>query len=246
MIHGIQYTGMLSVHDVRDVIFDGIKLGANKIHDDTLHVVYGRDIVIRNSTIENAFGDGIDSDISRITVSNTTIDASGNDAIDLMSSRTLIIDSRLIGSGDKGISIGEASTALVVNTLLKDNKIGIESKDGSRAYVTNSDIIGNATQVNAYYKNWRYGAGGRAYLDKVVMEGTRNPVSADKKSEIGIDDSTFLPWPEIEGRHIAVSRDDGPVPGGRKARRPDHSAPVKQAIRDFGAVADPSVRGRLQ
>lgn len=245
-IRSIQYTGMVSVHDAEDIVFDGIKLGANKVHDDTMHIVYGRNIFIRNSTIENAFGDGIDSDISQITVSNTTITASGNDAIDLMSSRVLIIDSRLIGSGDKGVSVGEATTALVINALLKDNDTGIASKDGSHAYIVNSDMIGNKTQVNAHFKNWRYGTGGYAYLNKVSMQGARNLVTADKTSNIRIDDSTLSPRPEIKGRHVTISDDNGSEPGDRKARRSDYAEPIKRMMRDFGAAADPSVRGRRQ
>ena len=245
VVKGVHYIAMLSVHDTSDVIFDGIILRRNKVFDDAMHIIYSKNIKLKNSQIQNAYSDGLDIDISRVDISRTTVTESGNDAVDLMSSRVTINQSRLIGSGDKGVSVGEASTVVVVNSLLKDNEIGLESKDGSDAYIINTDMLNNKTQINAYQKNWRYGQGGRVDVNKVFMRGERNVIKADKHSRIELNDNTVRPSALVEGGKVIVpqQQDNSSEFSNRKAETPIYTDKVKQILDEFRLLADPAVRG---
>lgn len=243
IVNGVHFIAMLSVHDTSDIEFDAITLRNNKAFDDAMHVVYSKNIRLKNSVIENAFSDALDVDISSIEITGTVISGAGNDAIDLMSSKALIQTSRLIGARDKGVSVGEASTALVVNSLIKDNVIGLESKDGSDSYILNSDLLGNKTQINAYQKNWRYNDGGSVVVNKVVMRGGRNAIVAGKRSRILVSDSTLFPRPLAKGRRIALGDDNSFETGVRTAVRPYYAKGIKSVMRQFGVSADPLVRG---
>ena len=242
-IDGVHFIAMLSVHDTTDVEFDAITLRGNKVFDDAMHVIYSKNIRLKNSLIENAFSDALDVDISEIEITGTVITGAGNDAIDLMSSRALIQRSQLIGARDKGVSVGEASTALIVNSLLRDNGIGLESKDGSDSYILNSDMIGNKTQVHAYRKNWRYGGGGSIVINKVFMQGQRNIIKTGKRSRIRLDDNTLSPRPQTKGRRITVSDDNSFETGVRTALSPDYAGGVENIMRQFGIGFEPQVRG---
>jgi hypothetical protein len=103
-----------------------------------------------------------------------------------MSSSVLVENAQIIGSGDKGLSVGEASIVLLLNSLIKNNSIGIESKDRSIAAIHKSSLIDNNTNLNAYYKNWRYGSGGKILADAVFLSPSEKPISADKRSSIEI------------------------------------------------------------
>ena len=73
----------------------------NEIYDDTIHVVYSKNIQIKNSKIQNAFRDAIDVDISRnIVLENLEIDFANNDGIDLMETDAKIIQAKIKNSKD--------------------------------------------------------------------------------------------------------------------------------------------------
>ena len=154
-IEAIPYTGMLSIHETSDILLEGLHLGPNQIEDDTLHLVYVDNAVIRNLVVESAFGDGVDIDISQAIFDGGRVLRSTNDGIDLMSSDAIITGMEISGSGDKGVSVGERSRAVVHNSALQQNKIGVESKDASRVTLTHVDLKRNAQDLNAYKKNWK-------------------------------------------------------------------------------------------
>ena len=64
-IETIPHTGMLSIHDTADIRLTEVNLGRN-YEDDTLHLVYVDNAVIRNLTVEAAFSDAVDIDTSTV------------------------------------------------------------------------------------------------------------------------------------------------------------------------------------
>ena len=96
--------------------------------------------------------DGIDIDISDVTISGGSIRKTGNDCLDFMGSKVTVENIILSDCGDKGISIGEASRSLVTNSKINRSNIGIESKDGSKIQVLHTDFVDNKIQINAYKK----------------------------------------------------------------------------------------------
>jgi len=163
-----EYSGMLSIHHVDNILIDNCKLENSFVVDDMLHLVYSSGI-IENSFFKNSLSDAIDIDISNFIVRNNTFINSGNDALDLMSSKVLVHDNYFYRNGDKGISVGEKTEAIVINNHLNNNLIGIEIKDQSKVISNNNIFISNKTAINAYDKNWRYEGGGKGIIANSIL-----------------------------------------------------------------------------
>ncbi|MBT6716626.1 MAG: hypothetical protein HOB18_03145 [Nitrospina sp.] len=241
----VRYIGMLSVHEARNVEFRNLTLRKNRKFDDMMHIVYSEDIRLLGCVFQKAFSDGLDVDISTVRIQGCRISGSGNDAIDLMDSKVLIMASELSHSGDKGVSVGEGSKALIYNSNLHHNVNGVESKDGSVAYVVNSDLIKNDRQINAYKKNWHYGSGGRVIIDKSIFSSVDNSIKGDKKSDIGIFDSTFSTGFGKKDQQVLIDSlsDDS---GERKAASADYQMIIAKALQDWGIKGNADRRGMLR
>ena len=198
-IGGQRFIAMLSIHDTSDVLLDHVHLSDNHIYDDMLHVVYSKNIKIRDSSFMNARADAIDIDMSTVDISGLNINNAKNDAIDLMSSSVVVDKTNITGSGDKGLSVGEASIVLVTDTQIEKSNIGVEAKDRSIAVIHNSVLHENEKTFNAYDKNWRYSGGGKILADGVFISSSRKPITADKRSSIKIYNSWTPTALEAEG-----------------------------------------------
>ena len=187
------YIAMLSVHDTRDVRIAGVTLTNNREYDDTLHVVYGKDVTIENIYIEGAHSDAIDVDVSTVKIRGGRIRDAGNDALDFMASSALVSGITLTGAGDKGVSVGEGSEVLIYDTVLLGNGIGIESRDQSVALVAQSELRDNHIQLNAYWKNWRYGGGGEIEVARSLISGRESGITADNQSRILLRSNQISP-----------------------------------------------------
>lgn len=205
-IQSIPYTGMLSIHDTSDILLAHVRLGQNYIEDDTLHLVYVENAVIRNLTVESAFSDGVDIDVSTVIFDGGRIDSSRNDGIDLMSSDAIITGMDIFDSGDKGVSVGERSTALVHDTVLRQNKIGVESKDSSIATLVHVEMGRNELDLNAYKKNWRYGGGGKIETFLTRFNGAAKVPKADKRSAMTLSGSRFASDGQTFGKRVTVKQ----------------------------------------
>ena len=182
----IKFTGMFSLHDVKNVTLTNIDFSDNAIYDDLLHIVYGQNILIKNCKISNSLFDALDIDISQVTIENCNIINSGNDGIDSMSSKVKIKNSNINGSTDKGVSVGEASDVFIIGTQINQNKIGIESKDKSSVGIYNTSFYGNKIDLKAYKKNWQYDGGGNISLLDDSLRVLKKNVQIDKNSSLYI------------------------------------------------------------
>ena len=102
-----------------------------------------------------------------------------------------ILNTSIDRSGDKGISAGERSNISVLNVKINNSEIAIQSKDDSLVKVNDSKFLNNKIQLNAYRKNWRYGAGGRIVARNSFFYGNNNVITAKGKSKINIIKSKF-------------------------------------------------------
>jgi len=185
-----EYSAMFDIHDTYNVTVEDSFFHDSRIVDDMVHVAYSK-VKFRNVNFLRSKSDALDLDVSQATLENCTFRESGNDAADLMTTRASIINSQFIGSGDKGISVGEGSHLFSAQNHFKKNEIGIQAKDGSKAFVINSNFVDNASDFDAYKKNWRYDGGGRIKVfNSILSDGKRAP-SADKKSKISISTEVF-------------------------------------------------------
>jgi len=196
---GRNYTSMLALVDTTDVLLSALSLSDNSRFDDALRVVYSTDILIEDVEIRNAFSDGIDFDLSSAVVKGGNIVHSGNDGIDLMGTRAVIEGVEISRSGDKGISVGEESQLNVKEARLIGNKIGIESKDGSEVIASELVFADNATNLNAYKKNWRYNGGGKINIEDSSFSGIPSRFTADADSSIVLKRSTIPRFSDFLG-----------------------------------------------
>ena len=194
-----EYSAMLSIHDVKDVVISDCQFRDNHVVDDMVHTVYA-DIRFERVLFKNALSDALDLDISTASISDSHFENSGNDAVDLMTTQASITGSLFKNNGDKGISVGENSQLYAVNNTLQGNLIGVQSKDPTTALILNQTFTNNNTALHAYKKNWRYGEGGVIFLGKSIVSGGETSAAAEKRSVIQIFDS-YLETP-AKGKRV--------------------------------------------
>ncbi|MBL4771938.1 MAG: CotH kinase family protein [Planctomycetes bacterium] len=182
-----EFSAMFSIHWAKGVQVRNCSFKDSKIVDDMVHGVYS-EILFDQCLFQNSLADGLDVDISRLTLKNCTFIDCGNDSVDLMTTVAVVENTQFLRSFDKGISIGENSTLFARNCRFDACEIALQSKDDSQAAIVNCDVINCAVAVDAYKKNWRYHGGGEIFLYKSRFRGNGETLSADKYSRIGISD----------------------------------------------------------
>ena len=166
---------MFSIHNSSDIQILNSKFFSNELFDDTIHIIYTKNILLKDIEIQNAFSDAIDIDVSsNIQLIDIKIKDSKNDGIDFMETEAIVKNSEIINSKDKGISIGENSDVIVKNTVLKNNKIGAAVKDSSKGKFYEVNFLNNEIQLASYAKNWRYGNGGNAQIYNSLILAKEN------------------------------------------------------------------------
>ena len=183
-----EYTALLSIHNVTDVLIEKSVFKDSRITDDMLHAVYS-DLTILDSEFRRSRSDAADLDISTAQIINSRFLDSGNDGLDLMSTQATVRRSEFSGSGDKAVSVGENSELTAVNSIFSNNEVGVQSKDRSRAIIMNSMVIQNKIGIDAYQKNLQYGGGGTLTVINSILEGNYETATADEASKVLVIDS---------------------------------------------------------
>jgi len=156
-----QYTGQLSVHNVKDLKIKNSIFTNSSLFDDNIHIIYVNNFELDNIIVQKSYADGIDIDISNGKIMNSQFINNGNDGIDLMSSNVEIMNTELKTNGDKGVSVGERTNSTISNSKFEKNLIGIEVKDKSDCTTTENIFIDNIEHdINLKKKNWRFNSGG--------------------------------------------------------------------------------------
>ena len=114
--------------------------------EDAVNLVQSN-FTFSNSSVQNTYSDGLDSDFSFGTILNSSFTNTGNDCIDLSGSTVDIKGCNIVNSGDKGISGGENSLVKVNDTNIDSAKIAVASKDLSSVFISSTEI----TNVNYVY-----------------------------------------------------------------------------------------------
>lgn len=179
----IDYYGMVSVHDVDDLVIRNCTIGHNYFGDDAVRLAYSDNFTVEGCLFLGCRSDALDVDISKGQVVSTRFSHSGNDALDLMTSKVKIRGCLFENAGDKGVSIGEKSEVVLDRSVFENCKIGVEVKDRSVLDFRRNFIRGSAIAINLYRKNWRYGAGGILEADVIYVKDCGKNVKADKHSK---------------------------------------------------------------
>ena len=178
------FSSMFSIHDTSNIKISNSNFESNEIYDDTIHIVYSKNILLKNIKVLKAYRDAIDIDISKdIFIENLEIDFSNNDGLDFMESEAEITNVKIKNSKDKGISVGENSKIVIRDSKLSNNVIGIAIKDKSLVRVYNSHLNNNGFQIAAYAKNWMYGGGGNIEVYSSNFKAKKNYFSTSVDPE---------------------------------------------------------------
>lgn len=183
-----EYSAMLSIHDVQDITIERSHFEDSRVVDDMVHALHST-LRFERCEFVRALSDAVDLDISEAVIDRCTFRESGNDGLDLMTTRALVTRSTFTGNGDKGISVGENSRLVALHSRFDHCEIGVQVKDGSIAVLENVELEQNNKPLDAYRKNWRYGAGGSVFLYNARVVNNKEPITADKKSGMWIFDS---------------------------------------------------------
>ncbi|MFC1769960.1 right-handed parallel beta-helix repeat-containing protein, partial [Nitrospirota bacterium] len=244
----IEYSAMLSIHDVRDVQINNCTFAENKIVDDMVHAVYS-EVTFKDCRFDRSLSDALDLDYVTGMVIGSRFTDSGNDALDLMSSIVFVRDSLMQNSGDKGISVGEGTNVLVSNTTIHGNAIGVQIKDRSKAVLYNVEMKDNTKTIDAYKKNWQYGDGGHAFVYKSHIVGGPDAITASKESDINIFDSYFAGTPGKKKKRIhldsSVDSDTRFMTKARLKENYEDSIGLHESLAPYFKYLNPDVRGTL-
>ena len=194
-----EYSGMLSIHEVKDVLLEHCTLRDNAGFDDQVHIVYS-DITIRDCTFAAAPMDAVDLDMSRAQIIDSRFVGNGNDGLDLMGSVVRARGLSLEGNRDKGISVGERSQLDIESSRFQGNVIGIQVKDDSLVSGRGLRFNENAQAIDAYAKNWRYETGGFGiFCGSAFSDGG---VTSDAQSILDIEADVCPEISTLDGEEI--------------------------------------------
>ena len=200
------FTSMLSLHNTQNIIIENSSFTNNSLYDDVLHLVYCDDVLLKNLSFNNAFGDAIDIDISKnIKVIDSHFNNSTNDAIDLMQSKVLVENNFINLSGDKGISIGEGTIVKIINNKFVRNNLAVAVKDNSDAKIFDSQFLNNKKEIHAYKKNWQYGSGGFVSVENSYFEDDSININSNNKSVINLKNNEFNGEKFFKGKNINLN-----------------------------------------
>lgn len=124
--------------------------------EDALNLVQSN-FTFSNSSVQNTYADGLDSDFSSGQILNSSFINNGNDCIDLSGSTIKIKACTINNSGDKGVSGGENSLVEVDNSRISNAKIAVASKDLSSVFINDVEITNVDYEYVAFQKKPEYG-----------------------------------------------------------------------------------------
>ncbi len=214
----LRYSGMVSVHRARDVLFERCTFDHNVVGDDSLRGA-DAELNVSECRFRDTNADAIDLDYSSGTITGCTFESVGNDAIDLMTSSPLIAGNSMEGCGDKGVSVGERSEPVIVGNRITRCAVGIQVKDASDPLVLACEITGCGIGVEAYRKNWRYGTGGRGRVVNSIVRDNGEDLVVRAQSRLVVRSSVVGTLPEDPGRLglVDVAGPGGPPPPPEEA-----------------------------
>jgi hypothetical protein len=212
----IHYTAPFNIYDTDGFEVRHCKVGRNFEGDDSMHIGYAKGVV-DSCEFYDAKSDGLDIDISEVTITNNIFYNSGNDGLDIMTTTMNASNNVFIDLGDKGISVGEWSEAEITDSVFLRTAVGLEIKDKSRVKAKNLILIDSKDKaINLYNKNAHYDEGGFLEGEYIYLLGNTKIVT-DKRS--GKDVKNI-----VRGR-LPLLKDFGWYPKLK-------NGPYQQALRD--------------
>ncbi len=176
------YSGMLNLHDTRDVVLREIEMISNRTAPDLLHGAYLEALVIDGGRFSGAARDAIDLEFVSGELRGLDIRDSGDECLDLMSAELSLADSLLIGCGGNALSAGEKSRVRVQDCLLARSRVGLLAKNASRVELSDSLIFENRTGIRVNRRDVWYTGESRIAAETIYLVDNQEEIDLDKSS----------------------------------------------------------------
>lgn len=199
----INYTAMLSLHEVEKVTISHCRFADNQKSDDMVHGVYA-DMTITDSIFKGAVADGLDLEISKAVILQSYFSRNGREGIDMMRSDVVLRDVHFIDNLDSALSVGQKSRVRLENSVITGSKTAILVKDSSVMRVTNSDLFANERIVELKHSNDHYAQGGLLYVYRSKLYDNRRFFDVEKNSKMTISDSYLTPRFSSDKKRIQI------------------------------------------
>lgn len=154
----IAYTGVLNIHDTRDITVEHLTIEDDADSDDVLHANAVDGLVLRDVSIARAPVDAIDLELTNADLTGISVVGAGDDCLDLGGAEVRVRDSVLVDCKNNGISAGEKSDVSVHGTLIAGASTALLAKNGSearavRSVFTRAEIALKTSYKELYYAN---------------------------------------------------------------------------------------------
>lgn len=181
------YSGMLNVHDTRDVTLRQIEITSDRVAPDLLHGAYLEALVIDGGRFAGAARDAIDLEFVSGELRGLDIRDSGDECLDLMGAKLSLADSLLVGCGGNALSAGEKSRVRVQDSLLSRSRVGLLAKNASRVELADSLIFENRTGIRVNRRDIWYTGASRIAAETLYLVGHEEEIDLDKPSAEVLD-----------------------------------------------------------
>lgn len=180
---GFHYSGMVNLHDTRDLSVSNSRFADNQGSDDLIHTVYVQNLQARDNRIDSAFSDAWDIEFSQARIEGLKVVGSGDDGIDLMGTELELAHSVLLDCRGNGISAGEESRVRVKDSLIADSRVGALAKNASRVSFSQSLLYRNRIGLRLEQKALYYTAASSMDGDGLAIAAAQTPISLDQAAE---------------------------------------------------------------
>ncbi len=201
-INGIYFSGQLNFYHSPVRISNSVI--ENSAAADGLNIKHA-DFEITDSRFVGNASDAFDGDWVKGVIRNSTIKDNGGDGVDFCGSEVVVVDSIFSGMDDKAISVGEKTTLHAVNNLIATSGIGIASKDLSSTHVYGGAFYNNERALSAYRKKPVFG-GGTANVMGSLFWRNKKDFEVDGVSSIRLNGVGLYKAPAQSGIEIADLR----------------------------------------
>ncbi len=211
----VNFSGMLSLSDVRDVNIEQCRFSRNQASDDMIYAAYS-DVRLADVELEEAWGDALDLEVSSALIDRVVFRNSGAEGLDTMNSQVLVRHSLFEGSRDKAVSVGQRSAVRIEHSRFSQNRVAVLVKDESALRLSNSTLEANQMIGRLRFRNKRYHGGGVAFLYRCRVQDNQLAFDVDKHSRLFISDSYIRPYYQAPKKRVSIDRFSD-------ARRPDEA-----------------------
>lgn len=189
---GYHFSGMINLHDSRNLRVIGCRLANNQGSDDLLHTIYVSNLLAQDNQIQNAASDAWDLEFSQGRIEGLETLHSGDDGIDLMGSQLLIEKTRVLDSQGNGISAGEETQIEVHNSLIADNHVGVLAKNASQVKLHKSLLWHNQTGLEINQNSEYYSGDSGIKAESLYLTQSQIELDLDKEAhKAGIEGPIF-------------------------------------------------------